>query len=783
MLTPFPTPQRERKHKADSIDVDSWLANSQKTKLKTAEDTFSFDLHCENEGRPDRREVPPLNLGLLKNQPDPEPPRERLSAGGGNKFDTLGLINDFDNALQRFRQKTPPKKLHVIKIDDDIDESKHKADPAPMDISPTLLPNSIPSQPSFGSTPSQPSFGSTSQPSFSGYKPSTDHHHIDVPPKNDLDREHMKLREEKSKRLLQENEVSRSEIRLKTKPEQQSRSPLFPGVGGAGLDIAAGKRRIKHVAKVRSDVENPGVRKGRSPLNYSPSNIHKADPKDFPEKSPATRIEKRKYHGRKSSSSTCQRSSNQDYKMSSAVKEVTPKRLTETHSKSQSPVRDQLKDFLLQRGIKKTLSFDVDTWKSKTDRKDDSKSSHSEQLTRKSIDSSKSYDPPKYGLVTPAAAPTTSLLQVDCTDDSALSVDQINQQSRAAMESKPYQASSPIPRTQPPFDHIGNPPPSPIQRRRTSLEQIPDRTRTSLEQIPDRRRTSLEQIPDRSASQLPEMTPKKTFLADLESPPPGSPIVTVLQCGGPVPSPGKCSLQETAIFLSTSMELYDSYPEATGRRKASPLPPKSEHVPQQRRRDRPEGDQIANFLIAPTKPDIAPLAMEKSPCKRPCSLVPNTSSHIVTSSRNVCVRSLFSSEFIQFQPLDPTIKTEELFTRQPETMFTPIATPVISKLSNADNPSTESGLSATVSPLPEKSSQIVKLTKVYPFVGVEVKKEEEEDEEESTPPGQRSKRRSAIIASQNLVEKVYKVSNISPNPESFCQINNSRINFRVRKLP
>ena len=252
-----------------------------------------------------------------------------------------------------------------------------------------------------------------------------------------------------------------------------------------------------------------------------------------------------------------------------------------------------------------------------------------------------------------------------------------------------------------------------------------------------------------------------SLLAELNStvspePAPKS-TISILQTGYQA-SPGKVSLEETASILSTSMELCQTYPDPSASRVSLVTSPSLDHVttsaghvsqlnqsltvttpssnktghPQtstisQNQQPTPEikmeveetmsqKDPPSTVTQSPVRGSqtVAPLKSEtenSTPLKGPqavnADLTPAVSSNhcVMLPDKNICSRHHLK-EFLNFQIRRFKIKTEEI----------------------------------------EPSSNTT--------VKVEV---EESGEKKESPSACRSKRKSAIIASQNLVEKVYKV--------------------------
>ena len=237
-----------------------------------------------------------------------------------------------------------------------------------------------------------------------------------------------------------------------------------------------------------------------------------------------------------------------------------------------------------------------------------------------------------------------------------------------------------------------------------------------------------------------------SLLAELNStvspePAPKS-TISILQTGYQA-SPGKVSLEETASILSTSMELCQTYPDPTASRVSLVTSPSLDHVTsntghvpqlnQSQTVTSPSGNKNVHPQTSTTTPEIKMEVEETMSHKDPPSTVTQCP---VTGSQTVVLKSETKNS-------------------------TPIKVP--HAVSTDLTPAASSNHCVM---LPDKnicSRHHLKEFLNFQFRRFKIKTEEidvkveESGEKKESPSTCRSKRKSAIIASQNLVEKVYKV--------------------------
>ena len=260
---------------------------------------------------------------------------------------------------------------------------------------------------------------------------------------------------------------------------------------------------------------------------------------------------------------------------------------------------------------------------------------------------------------------------------------------------------------------------------------------------------------------LPPNSNQHSLLAELNSnvsPEPGhKPTITILQAGYQA-SPGKVSLQETGSILSTSMELCETYPESTA--------PRISHV--------------SSPSVSQVSPSISHVTSSISHVTPPTCHVTSNMSHVSSSSfsheSTNMAPPLFSharsSSSAHCSTSDSPIS---LFAKRNVGSTVPPKIEENSETSTS-SPSSVSNVSNHCLRLPDKNicskhylneflnfqynSLKIKSEVIDPAPTVTIVKVEPGDTvvKKESPSSIRSKRKSAIIASQNLVEKVYKVS-------------------------
>lgn len=266
---------------------------------------------------------------------------------------------------------------------------------------------------------------------------------------------------------------------------------------------------------------------------------------------------------------------------------------------------------------------------------------------------------------------------------------------------------------------------------------------------------------------LPPNSNQHSLLAELNSnvsPEPGhKPTITILQAGYQA-SPGKVSLQETGSILSTSMELCETYPESTA--------PRISHV--------------SSPSVSQVSPSISHVTSSISHVTPSTSHVTSNMSHVSSSSSSHestnMAPPLFSharsSSSAHCSASDSPIS---LFAKRNLGSTVPPKIEENSKTSTS-SPSSVSNVSNHCLRLPDKNicskhylneflnfqynSLKIKSEVIDPAPTVTIVKVEPGDTvvKKESPSSIRSKRKSAIIASQNLVEKVYKDEDLDQDP-------------------